>query len=170
MCRRATGGPFAVIMWVAEEAVHSCSRLPARRPSSKSAVRAFCDLCGTPLFLKYHGADELGVMVGCFDDPNIFPPQYHYGIEGRLRWPDESSANRTSSCARQGGEGPDTFDALGALEQWVEKGHAPERIAASQLKNGHVERTRPLCPYPQVARYDGKGSADDEASFVCRLQ
>jgi feruloyl esterase len=70
----------------------------------------------------------------------------------------------------QGGEGPDTFDALGALEQWVEKGDAPERIVASQLKNGHVERTRPLCPYPKVARYDGKGSADDEASFVCRLQ
>jgi len=70
----------------------------------------------------------------------------------------------------QGGEGPDTFDALGALEQWVEDGHAPERIVASQLNKGHVERTRPLCPYPQVARYDGKGNADDEKSFVCSFQ
>lgn len=68
----------------------------------------------------------------------------------------------------QGGEGPDTFDALGALEQWVEKGRAPGRIVASQLKNGQVVRTRPLCPYPQVARYDGKGNPDDAASFMCR--
>jgi feruloyl esterase len=67
----------------------------------------------------------------------------------------------------QGGEGPDTFDALGALEQWVEKGRAPERIIASQLSNGQVVRTRPLCPYPQVARYDGKGNPDDAASFTC---
>jgi feruloyl esterase len=68
----------------------------------------------------------------------------------------------------QGGEGPDTFDALGALEQWVEQGRAPERIIASQLNHGQVVRTRPLCPYPQVARYDGKGNPDDAASFMCR--
>jgi feruloyl esterase len=68
----------------------------------------------------------------------------------------------------QGGEGPDTFDALGALEQWVEKGRAPERIIASQSDNGQVVRTRPLCRYPQVARYDGKGNPDDAASFMCR--
>ncbi|HTT06993.1 MAG TPA: tannase/feruloyl esterase family alpha/beta hydrolase [Steroidobacteraceae bacterium] len=68
----------------------------------------------------------------------------------------------------QGGEGPDTFDALGALEQWVEKGRAPERIIASQLSNGQVVRTRPLCPYPQFARYDGKGNPNDAASFMCR--
>lgn len=68
----------------------------------------------------------------------------------------------------RGGEGPDTFDKIGALERWVEKGEAPERIIASQLNNGHVVRTRPLCPYPQVARYDGKGNPGDAASFVCR--
>ena len=68
----------------------------------------------------------------------------------------------------QGGEGPDTFDALGALEQWVEKGHAPERIIASQRSNGQVVRTRPLCPYPQVARYDGKNNPGEAASFTCR--
>ncbi len=68
----------------------------------------------------------------------------------------------------QGGEGPDTFDALGALERWVENGRAPERIIASQLNDGQVVRTRPLCPYPQVARYDGKGNPNDAASFLCR--
>ena len=68
-------------------------------------------------------------------------------------------------CA--GGEGPNTFDEVKALEQWVEHGKAPARIEASHSANGRVDRTRPLCPYPQVARYTGSGSTDDAASFVC---
>ena len=50
-----------------------------------------------------------------------------------------------------GGEGPNTFDAVAALEQWVEQGRAPDRIIASRVNGAVVERTRPLCPYPQVA-------------------
>src|SRR5262249_41500323 len=50
-----------------------------------------------------------------------------------------------------GGEGPSTFDALSALEQWVEHGTAPSQLVASLLRDGTVVRTRPLCPYPQVA-------------------
>jgi feruloyl esterase len=68
-----------------------------------------------------------------------------------------------------GGEGPDTFEKLSVLERWVEKGEAPERIVASHHKSGRVDRTRPLCPYPQVASYKGSGSIDDAANFVCRL-
>jgi feruloyl esterase len=68
-------------------------------------------------------------------------------------------------CA--GGEGPNTFDIVSALEQWVEQGHAPEQIIASHSQNGTVDRTRPLCPYPQVARYKGSGSIDDAANFTC---
>ena len=67
-----------------------------------------------------------------------------------------------------GGEGPDTFDALGALEQWVEHGKAPDQIVASHSTKGVVDRTRPLCPYPQVAAYKGTGSIDDAASFTCK--
>jgi feruloyl esterase len=66
-----------------------------------------------------------------------------------------------------GGEGPDTFDKLGTLEQWVEQGKAPEEIVASHKTDGKVDRTRPLCPYPQVARYKGTGSVDEAANFVC---
>jgi feruloyl esterase len=68
----------------------------------------------------------------------------------------------------RGGTGPDTFDGLGALVDWVEKGIAPERIVASQTVNGQVVRTRPLCPYPRVARWNGKGSLDDASSFDCQ--
>jgi feruloyl esterase len=66
-----------------------------------------------------------------------------------------------------GGPGPNQFDALGALEQWVEKGVAPEKLTASHSTNGKVDRTRPLCMYPQVARYKGTGGSDEAANFTC---
>ena len=51
---------------------------------------------------------------------------------------------------------------------WVEKGKAPETILA-QTKNrsGEVARSRPLCPYPQTAIYNGSGSTDDAGNFHC---
>jgi tannase/feruloyl esterase len=66
-----------------------------------------------------------------------------------------------------GGEGPDTFDKVGTLDRWVEEGKPPDLITASHRTDGKVDRTRPLCPYPQVAKYKGTGSIDDAASFVC---
>lgn len=68
-------------------------------------------------------------------------------------------------CA--GGPGPNSFDALTALEQWVEQGVAPTRLVATHSANGQVTRTRPLCPEPEVARYTGSGSIDDAANFRC---
>ncbi|MBZ5675445.1 MAG: tannase/feruloyl esterase family alpha/beta hydrolase [Acidobacteriia bacterium] len=68
-----------------------------------------------------------------------------------------------------GGEGPNVFDKVGALEQWVEQGKAPEKIIASHSTAGKVDRTRPLCPYPQVAKYKGSGSIDEAANFACQL-
>jgi feruloyl esterase len=67
-----------------------------------------------------------------------------------------------------GGPGPNTFDMLTALENWVEKGQAPDRIIASHLTAGVVDRTRPLCVYPKVAVYSGSGSTDDAANFACQ--
>ncbi len=68
-----------------------------------------------------------------------------------------------------GGEGPNSFDMVGALEQWVENKKAPDQILASHITEGKVDRTRPLCPYPQVAKYKGTGSIDDAANFSCKL-
>ena len=82
------------------------------------------------------------------------------------RWVRLFMAPGMAHCA--GGEGPDTFDKLGAMEQWVEKGKAPDQMIASHSTNGKIDRTRPLCPYPQVARYQGAGSQDDAANFVCQ--
>ena len=66
-----------------------------------------------------------------------------------------------------GGAGPNTFDALAALDAWVEHGTAPDSILASHSTGGTVDRTRPLCTYPAVARYVGSGSIDDAANFTC---
>lgn len=67
-----------------------------------------------------------------------------------------------------GGPGPNTFDMLTALENWVEKGQAPKRVIASHITAGVVDRTRPLCVYPKVAAYTGTGSTDDAANFKCK--
>jgi feruloyl esterase len=57
---------------------------------------------------------------------------------------------------------------LTALEQWVEHGQAPDRIVASHSTDGRIDRTRPLCPYPQGAAYKGSGGTDEAANFECR--
>ena len=66
------------------------------------------------------------------------------------------------------GEGTSTFDMLNALERWVEHGEAPDSIPASRVIDGRVDRTRPLCPYPQQATYKGSGDINDAANFVCK--
>ncbi len=86
-----------------------------------------------------------------------------------------------------GGPGPNAFgqnyalnalsldpqhDVVQAIVDWVENGTAPDRIIATKYNNdvvgaGNVVRTRPLCPYPQVAKYAGDGSTDDAANFSC---
>ena len=71
-----------------------------------------------------------------------------------------------------GGPGPNVFDTVAPLVQWVEHGVAPERITATKFNADDptkgVLMTRPLCPFPQFAEHKGKGSTADAASFVCR--
>jgi len=82
-----------------------------------------------------------------------------------------------------GGPGPDSFGQFGAgakdalhnvklaLEQWVERGIAPSAIIATKYENGDASKglkmTRPLCVYPQVAKYKGSGDSNDAANFSC---
>jgi feruloyl esterase len=68
----------------------------------------------------------------------------------------------------RGGEGPNTFDMMAPLDVWVTTGKPPDRVVASHKTGEKVDRTRPLCAFPQVARYTGSGSIDDAANFVCR--
>jgi feruloyl esterase len=86
-----------------------------------------------------------------------------------------------------GGPGPDVFGEYGispvndpqhniylALEQWVEKGTAPSTVIASKMEGegpaAKVKMTRPLCDYPEKAKYKGTGDTNDAASFVCEKE
>ena len=69
-----------------------------------------------------------------------------------------------------GGPGPDNFDAIGALDQWVDTGVAPGKIIASHLSNGAPTFSRPLCPYPQEARYTGSGDRANANNWACTAQ
>ena len=66
-----------------------------------------------------------------------------------------------------GGPGASTFDALSALDDWVSSGHAPDRIIATHMQNGAAQFTRPLCPFPQVARPKTPAGTEKADGFVC---
>jgi pimeloyl-ACP methyl ester carboxylesterase len=77
-----------------------------------------------------------------------------------------------SHCS--GGPGETHFDALGSVVEWVEHGVAPDRIIASKLplseSTADDNAKRPLCPYPQIARYQGSGSINNASSFACTVK
>lgn len=115
--------------------------------------------------LMYHG----------WSDPQVTPLasiNYYKSVLDRMGGPQKTAqwvrlflAPGMGHCG--GGEGPDQFDVVGAIEDWVEKGKPPVQMLASHRTDGKVDRSRPLCPYPQVARYKGTGSIDDATNFVC---
>jgi feruloyl esterase len=73
-----------------------------------------------------------------------------------------------------GGAGDAEHDMVVALERWVEKGVAPTRIVATKFvsddKTKAVAMTRPLCAFPEVAKYKGSGSVSDAANFACAVE
>lgn len=86
MCRRATGGPFAVLAWVKRDALQWISHAPAIRRSSPVGERGVCAQCGTPILLRYDNRDDVALTVGSLDDPVNWAPVSHYGVESRLSW------------------------------------------------------------------------------------
>jgi feruloyl esterase len=125
--------------------------------------------------IQYHG----------WSDPGVSPLSSIRYYESVVRAHDPSTSGRPSLKAWHatwdfyrlfmvpgmqhcvGGPGPDQFDALAALEAWVEKKIPPDRIIATHLTDGKPDRTRPLCYYPNAAQWTGQGSTDDARNFVC---
>ena len=127
-------------------------------------VKPFFDRGGK--LIQYHG----------WSDPQISPSnstQYYSRVIEAVGGTTAQASYRLFMAPGMGhcggGEGPNTFDMVAALEQWVEGRQAPDRILATHAVKGVVDRTRPLCPYPQIATYVGTGSLDEAASFVCRV-
>ena len=115
------------------------------------------------------------LMYAGWSDPGIPPgylPEYYKNVLAKTKVKNIKNATRLFMIPGMGhcggGDGTSTFDMLAALDQWVEKGKAPDLIPASRVKDGVTDRTRPLCPYPQAATYKGSGSIDDAANFACK--
>jgi len=116
--------------------------------------------------IQYHGWADQQIPSGT-------SPEYYTAVTQALGGADKVKDNYRlfmvpgmGHCG--GGDGTATFDMLSALERWVEKKQAPDQIPASRVVDGRADRTRPLCPYPQVAAYKGSGNTDEASSFVCK--
>jgi feruloyl esterase len=68
----------------------------------------------------------------------------------------------------QGGVGADTWDKASVLDRWRESGRPPSQVTASHATDGTIDRTHPLCAFPQVAKYRGTGRLSDASSFECK--
>jgi len=118
--------------------------------------------------LSYHGWSDAG-------PPAAFTAKYYEEVLAAMGEEETRDFYRLFMVPGMfhcgGGFGTDFFDAMSPLIDWVEEGIVPERILARQRAGGEpegaVERTRPLCPFPEYARYDGEGNPDDADSFVC---
>ena len=117
--------------------------------------------------LMYHGWADPGI-------PPMFSVEYFKNVVDKLGGVKKAEDSirlfmvpGMGHCG--GGDGPNTFDAMKSLAQWVEQGKAPDKIVATHLTKGAIDRTRPLCPYPQTAIYEGSGSTDNDGNFACKL-
>jgi len=117
--------------------------------------------------IQYHG----------WSDPQISPSnatQYYQRVSaelgGRNTIHDSYRLFMVPGMAHcGGGPGPNRFDMLSTLEAWVEQDAAPESVIATHQTDGEVDRSRPLCPFPEVATYSGTGSIDEANNFSCQI-
>ena len=125
-------------------------------------LSAFRDSGGK--LIMYHGWGDIGVSP-------IMTVQYYDKVMQTMGSEQTQSFFRTYMIPGMfhcyGGRNVDRFDTMTTLINWVEADIAPDRIIASAVENNRVTRTRPLCPYPKTARYQGSGDSNRADSFRC---
>jgi feruloyl esterase len=113
--------------------------------------------------LLYHGWNDGLISAG--NTVNYYDAVVKTMGRGQDDWVRLFMAPGVGHC--QGGSGPDQVNWMAALERWRESGKAPDSIQAARVVGNRIEMTRPLCPYPQIAKYTGTGSTNDAQNFVC---
>jgi feruloyl esterase len=110
--------------------------------------------------INYFGSIVAGVNARYYGNAN-----FSAALQDTQQWVRLFMVPGMGHCS--GGPGPDQFDVLNPLVQWVEQGVAPSSIIASHVTNGMTTYTRPLCAYPQVAQYSGSGDRTNAANWSC---
>jgi feruloyl esterase len=130
--------------------------------SSSTDLKAFFDRGGK--LLMYHGWSD--TQVTPLNSIDYFQKVVaRFGPEAVGTSVQLYMAPGMNHC--NGGAGPDVFNKVAALEQWMATGTAPEKIVASHFANSTMDRTRPLCTFGKVAKWTGSGSSDDAWNFSC---
>ena len=114
--------------------------------------------------LMYHGWNDTAISPGNAID-------YYTSVQKRMGGKQDDfirlfMAPGMNHCG--GGSGPNLVNWMAALERWREAGIAPDRVDAVRVGNNRIEVSRPLCPYPQIAVYNGKGTTNDAGNFSCK--
>jgi len=139
------------------------TRLAADVPDDPSAFGAYFAKGGK--LLIYHGYDDLVISpyssIWFYEDL----AQENRGYEKVQQNARLFMVPGMQHCVL--GAGPNSFDTLSALEQWVEKGIAPDAIPATHSTNNAVDRTMPLCKFPEKAHYKGSGDPNSVSSWSC---
>ena len=139
------------------------TRLAADIPDDPSAYGAYFAKGGK--LLIYHGYDDLIISpyssIWFYEDL----AQENGGYEKVQQNARLFMVPGMQHCV--GGAGPNVFESLTALEQWVEKGIAPDAIPATHSANNAVDRTMPLCKFPEKAHYKGSGDPKSASSWSC---
>jgi len=117
--------------------------------------------------IMWHGfADQLIVPGGSIDYYDAVTQKLGGGYKRTQEFARLFMAPGVGHCG--GGAGPQPQGLFNAVVNWVERGQAPDTIPASKPLSGGGTQTRPLCPYPEFAKYAGFGSTDSAANFVCQ--
>ncbi len=86
MCQKATGTVVSTSAIIPKSRLQIIKGVPKFYKSSKYVERGFCSDCGSPLFFRPTNEDWMSILSGTLDDPELAPPQGHYGVESWISW------------------------------------------------------------------------------------
>lgn len=86
MCQKATGSVVSTSAIIKKDQLRMLKGIPKFYQSSATIERGFCANCGSPMFFRPIKEDWVSILSGTLDDPELAPPEGHYGVESRISW------------------------------------------------------------------------------------